>query len=334
MGSDTSVIGARATASSVRQRLVLGLGRERAVVAADHAAGEADVAQQQRDEGQALRAGIEFLVHVQVQVQIDRLRGVHEVAQGVGVPVAGVHETAEQRVRAGGGDAARQGPRLVAVLEQAELDQGDLFEPHAAAPFGGEFGGHLPRQGRGAGVPPVDVGAQVRGSGLPGPLQAALGALAQVGVGPVGAVADHRVDRAEQAGLHGAHARQDEGLVQVRVRIDHPGQHRRALHVPALAGDPDGAGDGRGAGHTALGQFQQRQGRAGAVGGPVGRQQPARQPRVGDEVGGGGRLRHGGGVQRSRVRVGEWLRAQQIATCVARSASVMHASWWSGVPSR
>ncbi|MCY1520552.1 hypothetical protein D9M68_553340 [compost metagenome] len=258
--------------------LRLGLGRQRAEVAADHAAFVADLAQQARGGLQADGRGVEFLVHVQVDVEVARLRRNQQVAQGVLAPVGGVHEAAEQRVRSGGLHLLRQAQGLRRVFEQRQLDERDLLQSHAAGPFLRQLGHHGPGHRQRVGLPPVDVRAHVRGAAFPRPLQAARCALAHVGGRPVHAVGQHRVDRAEQAGLHLLHARQRERLVQVRVRVDEGGEGERAGEVPAGARRdvprglhrPDAAGlDGDAC------EF-----RHPVALRPVGGQQPARQPCV------------------------------------------------------
>jgi hypothetical protein len=174
---------------------------------------------------------------------------------------------------------------LRSVFEQRQLDEAHLLQAHLAGPFLRQLGHHGPGHGQRLGLPPVDVRAHVRGAAFPGPLQAALGALAHVGGRPVHAVGQHRVDGAEQAGSHLLHARQGEGLVEVRVRVDEAGQGERAGEVPGAGGRGCGAGLGVNVGgphrvHATGLDGNAREHRHAVALRPVGGQQPARQPHV------------------------------------------------------
>ena len=250
---------------------------------------EAHGLQQRCRGGQATGSGVEFFVHVQVDVQPVVLCGFEQVAQGLRVPIGGMHKAAQQRT----GPAARhrggQGHGGAAIGVQVQRDQAHALQRQAAGPGFGQFAQHRPGQGLCIGLPPVAVGAQVRHAGLIGPLQGAASALAHVGLGPAAAVHHHGFDGTQQPRLHRAHARQSEGLVQVGVGVHQAGQYQCAVQVP-------GTGDvlvlrlmRLHALHAAIGEAQVGQSGLRPGAGPGWRQQPAWQASA---------LQQGGGVHR------------------------------------
>ena len=237
---------------------------------------------------QALGAGVQFFVHMQVHVQPVVLCGFQKVAQRLRVPVGGMHKAAQQCAGAAGGHGGGQPQGGAAVRIQVQGDQAHALQRDSVCPVVGQCAQHVPGQWLRVGLPPVAVGAQVHGACVVGPLQRAAGAGVDVGFGPALAIHHHGLDGAQQAGFDLSHARQGEGLVQVGVRIDQAGQQQRARHVPHRAMWCTGCAVGQHVHDAALGQLQVGQCGLVALLRPGGGQQPARQPGAQDVVGGVG----------------------------------------------
>ena len=261
------------------------LCRQRAGVAADHMAFKAQLLEQCGGGRQALGAGVQFFVHMQVHVQPVVLCGFQKVAQRLRVPVGGMHKAAQQCAGAAGGHGGGQPQGGAAVRIQVQGDQAHALQRDAVGPVMGQCAQHVPGQWLCVGLPPVAVGAQVHGARVVGPLQRAAGAGVDVGFGPALAIHHHGLDGAQQAGFDLSHARQGEGLVQVGVRIHQAGQHQRACYVPHRAVGRWLGAMGLHLQDAALGQVQIGQCGLVALLRPCGGQQPARQPCAQDVVG-------------------------------------------------
>ena len=257
-------------------------------VAADHMAFKAQFLDQCGRGRQALGAGVQFFVHMQVHVQAAVLCGFEQVAQRLRVPVGGMHKAAQQGAGAARSHGGGQPQGGAAVCVQVQGDQAHALQRDAVGPVVCQCAQHVPGQWPRVGLPPVAVGAQVHGACVVGPLQRAAGAGVDVCFGPALAIHHHGLDGAQQAGLDHPHAGQGEGLVQVGVRIHQAGQHQRACYVPHRAVGRWLGAMGQHLHDAALGQLQVGQCGLVALLRPRCGQQPARQPGAQDVVGSAG----------------------------------------------